>query len=359
MDFRVFLLLQERQQVDPATLQSLEQGFHQALEKLIARTRDPVLRVEFEKMRSCPIRDARGRCNTFTDYLLGTLIRRGCHGVDYEDAMQYAFIQLASPVNLNGKPKSTAFDIDESRPYNPGDNPCEARFKTSVGRLAMNVCGGKVPRLKAIHRPAGTISIGQGRGEQGGRISPDEIPGEGDDTRELLGDILSLLQQQQPNHPEIPLVDLFHSMMRGDGTRPKFGRQAADAGRKIIRDVIRQYAISTDNRRLLSMIDPKPKQPKPPRKPDLPPDERDYRSIVSVMARNEQRATLSILGKARRRWLEWAPRDPGSPHPNRLADVLANMVRDGVLVEKKTRAGGRVFLPGTRYEEFLGEPVAA
>ena len=135
----------------------------------------------------------------------------------------------------------------------------------------------------------------------------------------------------------------------------------------MIISTIQQYATATDNRRLLSLLDrfknfdptaPDPTaarsryQPVQPKPEQLLPDEQDYRSIIDVMERHGQRLTLDILGKARRRWLERPPRDATSPHPNRLADVLARMVADGVLQEKQTRAGGRLFVPGRRYGEF-------
>jgi hypothetical protein len=129
---------------------------------------------------------------------------------------------------------------------------------------------------------------------------------------------------------------------------------------------IEQYARSTENRRLLRLLDrfknfdatqanPTARyQPTKPKPQQLPPDEQDYRSIVDVLERHGQQANLAILGKVRRRWLERSPRDPASPHPNRLADMLARMVADGVLQEKRTRAGGRLSVPGRRYKEFLG-----
>jgi hypothetical protein len=136
----------------------------------------------------------------------------------------------------------------------------------------------------------------------------------------------------------------------------------------MIISTISDYARSTDNRRLLGLLDRfedfdatapnpaaersryRPVQPKPQR---LPPDEQDFRSIIDVMERHGQRLTLDILGKARRRWLERLPRDVTSPHPNRLVDVLARMIADGVLQEKQTRAGGRLFVPGRRYGDFV------
>jgi len=355
VDFKEWLILQERREVDPATLQGVEQGFRRALDQLIARTNDPVLRAEFQKMRTCPIRDSQGRCRDFTDYVLGTFLRHGCYGIDLDDAMQHAFFQLVSPRNMKGQSKVTVFDFDETRPYNSGDNPLEARIKTSVGRLARTVCGGQIRKLRTLQRPSGTISIGQG---EAGLASPNEIADRSDPARELMQDILTLLHKREKRQPDLALVDLFQSMLRGESIkqqRATFGRQATDLGKRIVKDVIRQYAQDTDNYRLLSLIEGKPRsKPKPTPKPKLPPDEQDYRSIVSVLERNSRQANLAMLGSKRRRWLERPPRNPSSPHPHRLADVLARMVADGVLEEKKTKAGGRYFVPGPRYGEYAG-----
>ena len=95
---------------------------------------------------------------------------------------------------------------------------------------------------------------------------------------------------------------------------------------------------------------PQPRQPKP----DLSPDERDYRSVVDVLEKNNRSVSMAVLGKVRRRWLERQPRDPSSRHPNRLADVLARMVADGVLLKQGTR-----YVPGPNYARFVGTPEPA
>ena len=64
--------------------------------------------------------------------------------------------------------------------------------------------------------------------------------------------------------------------------------------------------------------------------------------------------SMAVLGKVRRRWLERQPRDPSSPHPNRLADVLARMVADGVLVKQGAR-----YVPGPDYARYVGTPEPA
>ena len=135
--------------------------------------------------------------------------------------------------------------------------------------------------------------------------------------------------------------------------------------RKTIVQVIKQYAQRTQNWQLLRLLDrfkdfsgnrpdPARQQPRPPKrsKPTYPPDEQDYRSIVDVPEKHGRSASLMILGTVRRRWLECQPRNPSSPYPNRLADVLARMVEDGVLVQQGAR-----YVPGVDHARYL-EPVA-
>ena len=125
------LFLVERSLVDPAVLDSYERAFQQGLEALIQRTRDPELRRTFEGMRSCPVRDRGGRCNRFADYILGALVRNGCHHeYDIEDALQRIVFRMLSPVGESGKPRRTIFDFDANQPYDLRlGNPLEVRFK--------------------------------------------------------------------------------------------------------------------------------------------------------------------------------------------------------------------------------------
>jgi len=52
--------------------------------------------------------------------------------------------------------------------------------------------------------------------------------------------------------------------------------------------------------------------------------------------------TLARLQKDRRRWMERKPRDPNSPHQNRLEDVLARMVRAGLVLESEPATAGGI-----------------
>jgi len=81
---------------------------------------------------------------------------------------------------------------------------------------------------------------------------------------------------------------------------------------------------------------------------------KDYRSIVTLMERLPgKELTLALAGKYRSRMLKRPPREADSPHLHRLASTLANAVRDGVLELRQTRAGGKLYVPGPRYAEFV------
>ena len=223
--------------------------------------------------------------------------------------------------------------------------------------------GGRIPALRTRQR-TGALSIGYG-GDVGD-VSPDEIPdrmpsGE----EEMLNDIMGLLRRRST--PDMPLADLFLSILRGEGTRTQrqhFGHAKADTMRRIIVQVVEQYARQTQNWHLMRLLDrfrdfsgnrpdPARRQPRPPKpsKPVYPPDEQDYRSIVDVLEKHGKSVSMMVFGKVRRRWLERPPRDPSSPHQNRLADVLARMLADGVL----TKQGAR-YMPGPAYGRYLGTP---
>ena len=143
-------------------------------------------------------------------------------------------------------------------------------------------------------------------------------------------DIISLLRKQST--PDMPLVAIFHSILKGEGTRHQrqaFGHSRADEGRKIIVGVIEDYARRTENHTLLRLLDkirnPEPRQPPPskepkePPKPKLPPDEQDFLSIVDVLERHGRKVGTAILGKARRS-AGWKGR-PGD-HPRSIQTAL-------------------------------------
>ena len=65
------LFAEERQPLVPASvLQSYDHEFRQGLTNLIQRTQDPELKRKFIEMVNCPVRDARGNCRGFSEYIL-------------------------------------------------------------------------------------------------------------------------------------------------------------------------------------------------------------------------------------------------------------------------------------------------
>ena len=72
----------------------------------------------------------------------------------------------------------------------------------------------------------------------------------------MLNDILDLLNRRST--PDLPLADLFLSILRGEGTRlqrSRFGRDRADLGRQVIVQVIERYAQQTQNWSLMKLLD--------------------------------------------------------------------------------------------------------
>jgi hypothetical protein len=353
-------LCEQRSSVDQSVVESYEREFQRGLEGLIARTQTPELRRAFANLRQF----------RFAAYIVSALARHGVHEqYDIEDSLQRICFRMLSPVGERGLPRDTVFDIDLNRPYNLQiGNPLRARFCTYLMHELRNILSGRIPALRRTQRP-GSLSLAYGKVEPG-TISFDQIPGRvsaGDD--EMRDDIMALLRQRST--PQMPLADIFQSILAGEGTRAqrvRFGHNRADQGRKLILQTVQQYAHGTQNWELLALLDrfrdfnatrPDPNRqpappPKPP-KPKYPPDEQDYRSVVEVIERSGRAANLAQLGHYRRRWLERKPRNPASPHPNRLADVLARMVQDSVLAKQ-----GAKYVPGQNYAKYLNaqEPAA-
>jgi hypothetical protein len=156
-------------------------------------------------MLDCPIKDSQGRCHSFTDYIIGALVRHQIHrSADIEDGLNYVYSTMMMDTKLTGQPKSTLFGgFNLGRPYRPDGNPLEARFKTSVANAIRNIASGRISRLATTaNRPQGSIHISSGRsrqGERAGTISADELPGRPDAHRglaELVADIKSLLTKK-------------------------------------------------------------------------------------------------------------------------------------------------------------------
>ena len=209
---------EERNLVDPHVLDSYERLFQQQLEALIQRTRDPALRQAFEHMRFCPVQTGQGRCCRFIDYILGTLIRHGVtQQYDLEDSLQRIVFWMLSPVGERGGPKKSLFDFDESRPYDLRvGNPLQAIFRKYLTNAVRTVATGKVPALRRVQYP-NRLSIGYGQSDPShGTVSPDEIAARVPSyDYEMLNDLMDLLRRQST--PEMPLADLFMSILRGEG----------------------------------------------------------------------------------------------------------------------------------------------
>jgi len=380
LSFAEWLLAEERQPLVPQeVLAGYEYAFKQALNDLIRKTQDPVLRAKFQEMIDCPIRTARG-CRSFTNYIMGALLKNGIHNTyDMEAVLGYVFEKMMMQTTDAGLPRNTVFaGFDETRPYNADLNPLQGRFMKFLQFAINNVRKGKIPRLAQVERrPQGTVSIGQGRlgkGEPGTGVSPDEIaakPSSETEWEEMIGDIKRLLAKQEPA-TGLPLVNFFNAVISGQRTIEQskvFGDRQMRAMRDILKETLARYATATGNYTLLNLLQhyegfqgnkPMPAARTSPRvvKPVLTDQQKDYASIISVIDRLGGRpAGTPDLGKYRRRWLEYPPRDTASGHRNRLEEVLAKMVQDGVLRATRTLKGAFVYSPGPNYEQ--GRQVVA
>ena len=93
-------------------------------------------------------------------------------------------------------------------------------------------------------------------------------------------------------------------------------------------------------------------------KAKLPPRERDYASISTLIKQLGRPVGTADLGRYRRRWLDYPPRDEDSPHCNRLDATLEAMISDGVLVKTPTERGGYVYSPGAEFERYAERSAA-
>ncbi len=367
------VLTEDRAHVSPGVLRTYELAFKDQLQRVIHRTQNPALRAELEEMLDCPVKDARGNCRSFTDYIVGTLVKNGVHArYDLEAALAYVVEKMLMERGEHGEPRITVFGGFEERPDYVGGNPLQARFLKYLHFAVNNIRKGKIPRLADVElRPQGTVSLGQGRSrgsDPAGGVSPDEIVARRSheaDLAELADDLTGLLRRKEIAYP-LPLVALFQAILSGqtaDQQRASFGDRASRIGRQVIVQTIREYAEKSGNFALLNLLRrfegfqanrPTPVGRRPARtvQPVLSDQERDYASIMAVLDRLQRPAGSADFGRYRRRWLDYPPRDAASGHKNRLEEVLARMVRDGALVARQTRQGAYVYSPGPHAGQY-------
>jgi hypothetical protein len=369
-----------RPEIDPAVLAGYEHALRDEVRRVIQRVQNPDLRARLAHMLDCPIRDSRGQCRSFTDYIIAALVKNGLHHrFDLEAALGYVVEKLLMPTSETGEPRRTVFGGFEERPGDSLDfNPLQARFLRYLQWAINNIRKGKIARLAhASPYPPGTVSIGQGRArkdEPTVGISPDEIaarPSHDADLGEMVEDIETLLRQEEKTSP-LPLVGLFRTIMAGERTDQqvqRFGDRNTRRGRKVIVDTLRDYAERSGNHRLLYLLGqfegfqgnrpmPGTRRPASVPRPKLSEKERDYASLADVVGRLGRPAGSADFGKYRRRWLDYPPRDPSSGHRNRLEEVLARMVEDGVLRTRRTPVGATVYEPGPAFGQYRQEVEA-
>ena len=365
--FATWLIAEDRQElVPPEVLQGYEQEFQKALQQFIQQNPDPAVQQQLRQMLDCPIQDARGQCRKFSEYILSALLRNGIHReYDLEACLAYIFQQMMLDKSLTtGLPRTTLFGGFDPHRTADVQGGLRGRFMTFLKFALNNIRKGKIPRLANVFRyPPGTVSIGQGRGDDQGGVSPDEItarPSDEADLGEMVADVKSLLQHQEAEQG-LPLVGLFTAMMHGEPTSQqmqRYGDARVKAMRQVIQQTVRDYAQATGNYRLLTLLHQQanpPIRPATAPAPRLSPKERDYRSIASVVDKFDRPVGTADLGRFRRRWLEYPPRNATSGHRNRLEETLESMVQDKVLQATRTARGAVVYLPGEHFGRFCSQ----
>ena len=198
-----------------------------------------------------------GRCSRFVDYIMSALVKQGCHHqYDIEGSLQRIIFKMIGDKGERGFPHKGVFDFDESRPYNLRlGNPVQVVFKKFLSNEIRAISMNCIPSIRTIQRP-GRLSIGQGR-EGEGMISPDDIPNRPQtEDPEMMGDLIELLRKQST--PDLHLVDLFYSILNGEGSEVqsrRFGMPQVTTGRRMIVQTIERYAQTTQNWHLLRLLD--------------------------------------------------------------------------------------------------------
>src|SRR5262249_33184331 len=137
-----------RDPVPRTVLQSYEAAFQQELEALIERTRNPVLRQQFEQMRECPIIDSRGRCNGFANFILAGLIRSRIQDrYDLEAALGYVCERMLMDRSDSGNVRQSVFRGFQERAGPIHGNPLRSRFLKALSFAIRNIKAGRIPRL--------------------------------------------------------------------------------------------------------------------------------------------------------------------------------------------------------------------
>ena len=127
----------------------------------------------------------------FIDYILGALLRHGCHyHLNLADALQrIIFRMLSRPARPSEKQDEPSSTSTKSRPFDLRlGNPLEADLQGLPANDIRNIMGGKIPALRTRQK-TGALSIGYD-GDTGD-VSPDEIPARmPSGEEEMLNDIL-------------------------------------------------------------------------------------------------------------------------------------------------------------------------
>src|SRR5262245_38600606 len=189
LDFRTWLGEGRVTPIPPSILSAYDSEFRRQLEMVIARVRHPGLRAELQNMLDCPVRDRRGHCRSFAEYIYAALLHNGIqHRYDIEAALQYVVEKmLLDRSETAGQTKVSLFGGFKEKPDYTGGNPLLVRFLSYLRAAVRNIRNGRIPRLLNT-RQDGMLSIRQGRKGEGDVLA-DELPAR-PDSDAALGEMI-------------------------------------------------------------------------------------------------------------------------------------------------------------------------
>jgi hypothetical protein len=166
----------------------------------------------------------------------------------------------------------------------------------------------------------------------------------------------------------LPLTAMFDSMLAGEPTaekRRQFGERSLSKGKQAIVQTIEDYARESGNAYLLGLLTriEHPDETSMAKPAKTVPEfsslkHKDFESILDVVDRLGRPAGSADLGRLRRRWLEYPPRDPSGGYRNRLEEILQMMVKDRVLHTIHTGRGALAYVPGTAADQYRRSAAA-
>jgi hypothetical protein len=136
--FWEWVLEGRRGEIEPGVLHGYDQAFMDRLKVLIGKTSDPGLRAKLVRMLDCPVRDSKGNCRSFAEYIHAALLKnRIADQYDIEAALSYVVGKmLMDRSEATGALKANLFAGFTERPKGKGPRWIA---RTPLGRIFLSI----------------------------------------------------------------------------------------------------------------------------------------------------------------------------------------------------------------------------